>query len=159
MIRFEKPTIVLIPGGWHSPTCFAPLRSSLLEHGYPSTAISLPSVDGRLPVSSHLDDVAVIRAELERLVIAEGKEVVLAMHSYGGIPGAGSVRGLEKRIREKKGEKGGIRAAVFMAAFLVPKGMSSMETGRAGSETSFMRVDVRTHSHFPSRTLPGFTLV
>lgn len=33
---------------------------------------------------------------MERLVVSAGKEVVLVMHSYGGIIGSEAVNGLEK---------------------------------------------------------------
>ena len=57
----------------------------------------------------------------------EGKEVVLAMHSYGGLPGGGAVSGLEKRSCEAMGKKGGVVAMIWMASFVVSKGVALSE--------------------------------
>lgn len=121
MSHSEKPTIVFVHGAWHNPSCWDATRKELEKHSYSSVAPSLPSV-GRSPsVTSHHEDTAVVRKELERLVVSEGKEVVLVMHSYGGIAGSEAVNGLEKAGRK---EKGGVISALFIAAFLVPKGNS-----------------------------------
>ena len=46
------------------------------------------------------------------------------MHSYAGIPGAAAATGLARSQRVKEGKLGGIIGLVFIAAFLVPEGMS-----------------------------------
>lgn len=66
-------------------------------------------------------DVAIVRRDLESLV-GDGKDVILVMHSYGGMAGGGAIEGLE--VGRSPGAKGGVKAAVFLAAFLTPKGKS-----------------------------------
>ena len=123
MSQSEKSTILLVHGAWHEPSCWDATRKELENHSYPSVAVSLPS-SGRIPpVASHHEDTAVIKKELERLVVLEGKEVVIVMHSYGGIVGSEAVAGFEKAGRK---EKGGVIHALFIAAFLVPRGSSLM---------------------------------
>lgn len=59
----------------------------------------------------------------------EGKEIVIATHSYGGIPGCASTAGLSIEERAVQGMKGGFRAIIFMAAFTISKaGMTCAET-------------------------------
>ena len=54
----------------------------------------------------------------------KGKNVVLVMHSYGGIAGTNAVSGLEAELRREEGKEGGVVHCLFVAAFLVPKGKS-----------------------------------
>ena len=119
----EKPTILLVHGAWHSSSIWGPLRELLTSHSYPSVAVDLPS-PGSAPPCDLQDDVAVVREALMKLIVDEGKEVVLVMHSYGGVVGGASTEGLEKAYREKLEQKGGIVACVFILVFLVGVGQS-----------------------------------
>ena len=121
MSQLEKPTILLVHGAWHEPSCWDATRRQLDKYSYASVAVSLPSAGRTPPVASHHEDTAVVKKELERLVVLEGKEVVIVMHSYGGVVGSEAVAGFEKVGRK---EKGGVIHAFFIAAFLVPKGSS-----------------------------------
>ncbi|KAL9620499.1 MAG: hypothetical protein Q9160_004968 [Pyrenula sp. 1 TL-2023] len=117
-----KPTLLFIHGAWHNPHCWASICQELESLGYPTAASSLISMGRENPaVQSHLADVAVVRKDLESL-IGDGKDVILVMHSYGGMAGGGAIEGLE--VGRSDGAKGGVRAAVFLAAFLTPKGKS-----------------------------------
>lgn len=143
----EKPTIVLVHGAWHNPSCWDEVRKHLEEHSYPTVAVHLPSAGRNPPVTSHLEDTAVVRKELERLIVSEGKEVILVMHSYGGVAGSGAVSGLEKAGRE---DKGGVTQCIFITAFLVPKGSSLL--GMFDNQfPPYLEVDVRFSTFF----LPG----
>jgi hypothetical protein len=80
-------------------------------------------------------------------VVSAGKEVVLVMHSYGGIIGSEAVNGLEKAGRK---EKGGVVHALLIAAFLVSKGSSLL--GIFDNQLPpYLRVNVRHSFHFPPR--------
>ncbi|KAL9071895.1 MAG: hypothetical protein Q9157_005301 [Trypethelium eluteriae] len=120
----SKPTILLIHGAWHDVSCWDRVRAQLSALSYPTATVALVSPGSKPAVKSHLEDVAVVRKELEHLIEKNGKDVVLVMHSYGGLAGAGAVEGLEKVRRNAAGEQGGVVAAVFIAAFLVDKGQS-----------------------------------
>lgn len=109
-------------GAWHSPSVWNATRAKLSLLSYPTQAIQLASRD--TPVASHHEDTAVIRQALDSLIVLEGKDVVLVMHSYGGLAGTNAVSGLEKSARSAQGERGGITHCLFIAAFLVPKGSS-----------------------------------
>ncbi|KAJ6114829.1 alpha/beta-hydrolase [Penicillium sp. IBT 16267x] len=128
----EKPTIVLIPGAWHAGSTYEPVAALLRAQGYPAETLTLLSAGGP-PSTSVAEDAEHIRKTLEPL-IEQGKEVVLALHSYSGVPGSECVKGLTRKELEAQGKKGGIVAMVFVAAFLLPAGQSidSFLPGGAG---------------------------
>ena len=53
-----------------------------------------------------------------------GKDVVLAMHSYGGMHGPVAAKGLSKTERAAAGEPGGILGLIFLSALVVFEGKS-----------------------------------
>ncbi|KAL5331283.1 hypothetical protein ACEPPN_000813 [Leptodophora sp. 'Broadleaf-Isolate-01'] len=69
------------------------------------------------------EDAAFIHSTLLQLV-EQGKDVVLAMNSYGGFPGTEATKGLSKGEREKGGKEGGVVALVYLASFIPPVGTS-----------------------------------
>ncbi|KAJ0160934.1 hypothetical protein CTA2_7055 [Colletotrichum tanaceti] len=116
-----KPTFVLAPGAWHRETCFAPAQQILESRGYPVEAVAYPSVGAEPPTKGVKDDAAAVRAVLERLA-DEGKEIVLVVHSYGGLVGSNAVEGLGYKQRAREGKKGGVVIFVYLAAFVLPLG-------------------------------------
>ncbi|KAK1534782.1 uncharacterized protein CCOS01_03534 [Colletotrichum costaricense] len=118
-----KPTFIFVPGAWHCATKFEPVTSKLEALGYPTKSVQLPCYGAEPPLSDFQPDVAAIRQEIEKSVDA-GEDVVLFMHSYGGIVGCEACRGLGKAARGKEGKTGGVVRLVFCAAFMVPEGVS-----------------------------------
>ncbi|KXH35605.1 hypothetical protein CSAL01_02828 [Colletotrichum salicis] len=116
-----KPTFVLAPGAWHKETCYSPAQELLESRGYPVEAVEYPSVGAEPPTKGLTDDANAVRAVLQRLA-DEGKEIVLVVHSYGGLVGANAVEGLGYKQRAKEGKKGGVITFVYLTAFVVPKG-------------------------------------
>ncbi|KAL6693453.1 Alpha/beta hydrolase fold-1 [Trichoderma pleuroticola] len=122
IVTAEKPTIFLVPGAWHEPDCWDAVTSQLEEYGYPFSTVQLLSSGGESSTSV-AEDASHIRKSISRLVDA-GKEIILVMHSYGGIPGTESAKGLLKKDRQAEGKLGGIISLVYVAAFLLPPGAS-----------------------------------
>lgn len=122
IVTSEKPTIVFVHGAWHESGCWDPVTVQLNEHRYPFHTIDLPSSGGDLGTTV-ADDAAHIQKSTSKLVDA-GKELVLVMHSYGGIPGTESAKGLLKKDRQTEGKNGGIISLVYIAAFLLPPATS-----------------------------------
>lgn len=118
-----NPTIVLIPGAWHQPSCYDIVRDDLVSRGYDVEYVSYPTVGAEPPTKGLADDAAATRAVLERLA-DEGKQIVLGVHSYGGLVGANAVEGLGYKQRAKEGKKGGVTMFVYISAFVNPKGVS-----------------------------------
>ena len=124
-----KPTIVLISGAYHLPAYYTPLRTQLEAQGYPTLTPKLPSVGFTDDASNHSaqNDAVYIRNEVLLPLLNEGKSVVVAMHSYGGLPGSAAAYGLSGYERAREGDKGAVIALVYIAAFVVPPGKTIME--------------------------------
>lgn len=140
-----KPTVILIPGAWHSADCYDILLPHLKAAGYDSLPLTLPSVGADPALQSLEPDVQHIRDNIEPL-LARSKDVVVVMHSYGGIPGSSAVKGLAKSEREAQGLSGGVTALVYMCAWMIEEGKSARESGggrggKLGPES--LKVEVR----------------
>ena len=120
-----KPTIVFVHGAWQDTSCFDIIRAQLSTYDYQSTAVPLPSTGASNPSQqTHLEDVTAIRNTLEQLILVGENDVLLVLHSYGGIPGCGGIEGLDKSTRKSMGGRGGIVGCVFIAAIMPLKGQS-----------------------------------
>lgn len=126
MVSSTLPTIVFGPGAWHQPSFFDIVRAELTSHGYESEAVAYPSVGAEPPNKGLRDDAAALRSALERLA-DQGKEIVLAVHSYGGLVGQNAVEGLGYKQRAKAGKAGGVIMFVYITAFVNKKGLSLLD--------------------------------
>jgi pimeloyl-ACP methyl ester carboxylesterase len=96
----SKPTIVLVPGSFSPVTAYSTLTSHFRAHGFPALAVALPSTQKRIgfPPATMQDDASVIKRVAETL-LAQGKQVVVICHSYGGTPTSEALVGVKvKRI-------------------------------------------------------------
>jgi pimeloyl-ACP methyl ester carboxylesterase len=116
---------VLIPGAWHTADGFGDVVKQLEGHGYEAHALHLPTAGKDLACTPR-EDAAFIQ-ETTRALAEEGKDIILVMHSYGGLPGSDSAKGLLKRDRKAEGKQGGITHLVYIAAFLLAEGQSLAE--------------------------------
>ncbi|KAK4899799.1 hypothetical protein LTR27_003065 [Elasticomyces elasticus] len=91
-----KPTIVFVTGAWHLPHLYGPLLEPLEAAGYTVLAPRLPSVGGIY--DDFRPDVDAVRMAVQS-VMNLGSDVVLVMHSSGGVIGSEAVQGLGKQDR------------------------------------------------------------
>jgi len=104
------------------------LIGSLRAAEYPVVTAKNASCD-----SSHPDartvafDAATIRNGLLLPQILDGREVVLVMHSYGGIPGNAAAQGLSLPERRDAGHRGGIIGLIMLSAFIALTGESLVD--------------------------------
>lgn len=122
----SKPDFLLVPGAWHGPEAFQPTTTLLEKAGYIVHGVSLPSVGASPQVQSFNPDVEAVRTALEKLLSA-GKDVVIIMHSYGGVVGSEALAEYVKTL--EKGQKDGhgkVKQIVFVCAFVLPEGGSLM---------------------------------
>lgn len=121
----SNPTVVIVPGAWHSPWHYDKIIALFVEADYPVISSRLPSVDSPNPKDVLVaTDAAFIRETLLGPLIEEGKEIVLIMHSYGGSPGAAAAKGLSKTELSAESKKGGIIGLIFICALLAIEGDS-----------------------------------
>ena len=119
-----KPTIILIHGGWHTPSAYTKLTTALRTAGYEVHLPALSSMNGSRPPNADLvTDTALIRSYVTSLVSA-GHTVIAIMHSYGGQVGNNALTGLGVAERAKQGLKGGVAHLIYVCAFALPEGGS-----------------------------------
>ncbi|KAL4861368.1 hypothetical protein BDV12DRAFT_69335 [Aspergillus spectabilis] len=126
MVSSEKPTVVFIPGAWNLPGGFDAVRTILTTRGYPSVAVTLPSVGADQPTKNLSDDTECTRRVIEQLT-EEGKQVLVVAHSYAGLVGAGAVKDLGYAQRRAARKQGGVVMLIYMAAFVANKGSSVLD--------------------------------
>lgn len=136
----EKPTILLIPGAWHKGPAFEPVANILRAQGYEAETVTLPSAGGPPSTTAYDDAEHIQRTYLDPLV-AQGKEVILIMHSYAGIPGTESVKGFARKDQAAQGKTGGVISLIYQSAFVVPVG-ASVQSFLPGGLDRFMVLEV-----------------
>lgn len=136
MAASSLPHVVIAHGSWHTPEAYQSFEAALEQRGYDVTVPSLPTTRADGLAKTLSDDCQFFRAKLERL-INRGCEIVVVMHSYGGMVGAGAIRGLEK----KPNSRGGIIALVFMTCF-IPGATGSLADGVGGSLPPWIQFNI-----------------
>lgn len=120
-----EPSIVIVHGAWHIPQHYQEVVQELNGQGFKDVYCPrLPSAVDALPPPATANlkhDTLEIRQTIERLVEKE-RDVIVLMHSYGGVVGANALDGLLAPQRREKGFKGGVAHLVYMAAFVQPAG-------------------------------------
>ncbi|KAL5591138.1 hypothetical protein FOBRF1_014695 [Fusarium oxysporum] len=111
------PTVVGVPGAWHIAESFDAVKKTFKARNYDFVSQNAPGLVDR--DSSVTKDAESLRTNLLEPLVKAGKDVILMMHSYGGIYGSQAVQGLSKREREQSGQMGGIVTLIYVAA-LVP---------------------------------------
>ena len=119
-----QPTVVLIPGAFHAPGHYADLVARLDQAGYPVMLRSLPSSNPKDPQGqSFIEDAAYIRDELLLPTLQRGTDVLLVMHSYGGVPGSSAAEELNRSYKASHQMQGRILGLIGISAFLLKEGM------------------------------------
>lgn len=122
----SKPELLIVPGAWHGPEAFQPTTTLLVKASYNVHGVHLASVGASPQIQFFDPDVQAIRTALEKLLSA-GKDVVIVMHSYGGVVGSEALA--EYIETPEKGQKSGhgkVKRIVFVCAFVLPEGGSLM---------------------------------
>jgi pimeloyl-ACP methyl ester carboxylesterase len=144
MVR-KKPVVLLVHGAWQTIGQYAALEGLLEQAEFTvySTANATSGADAsRIRGKTHLDDVARIHAAMEE-PLAQGLEIILVCHSYGGIPATVAVENYQIFERQARGLPGGVRHVVYLAAFALPQRGASLLAGLGGQYAPFMSLEVR----------------
>ncbi|KAL6705374.1 hypothetical protein ACN47E_007023 [Coniothyrium glycines] len=130
-----KPQIVMIPGAWHKPEEYCDKITALLSTaGYTVHARQMPAVGTPNPPRNLSADIAFAQDLVDEAIGEAGNDVVVIVHSWGGIIGGSALSGYGKETRAAQGKKGGVTALGYMTAFLLPEGMSLLDA--AGNKHS-----------------------
>jgi pimeloyl-ACP methyl ester carboxylesterase len=124
----EKPTLLLIGGGWHTPHSYSKLTAQLESAGFDVHVPALPTVDAAQPPKADLYiDSAHVRSVAQELA-DNGREFIVLMHSYGGQVGTNALHGLGLEKRKQDGKTGGISNLIYMTASASLEGKSMVDT-------------------------------
>ena len=138
-----KPIVIFVHGAWHSPAHFEAVRDLFEADGFPTECPTQPSFGGP-PTVTLYDDAERIRSVIEKSVKSEGRDIILAMHSYGGIVGTQAAdESFSEASRESQGLEGGVILLLYMCAFLLPLG-DSLGSAFGGKLPPFITVHVCT---------------
>jgi pimeloyl-ACP methyl ester carboxylesterase len=122
---------------------FAPMKSAI-EHlalgKHELITVNLPSVDtiankSSIKPTALAADIQAIRQILTRLILEEGRLVILVAHSYGGTPALSAAEGLWHHQRKPKGQLGGgggggvVRAGLISSSLALPGGSVAGDIG------------------------------
>lgn len=124
----NQPTLVLIPGSWHRPTCYDKLIE-LLEPRLRCVTVSLPSTSGN-PKATFKDDLDAARTVVSAET-SNGRNVVVIAHSYGGMVGNSVIKGFAKSKKSPTSdgvsESGYVIGLVLIASGFTLTGLSFMD--------------------------------
>lgn len=128
-----KPVIVFVPGAFSRPSDYDLVSNPLREAGYEVHVVHHTSSPDVLtePTPGMYDDADNIHRLVETLA-DEGKDVVIVMHSYGGLPGTQACEGLSRAERLHASKLGGIVRLLYVGAAIAPVGSSMAGVLRTG---------------------------
>ncbi|KAK5169162.1 uncharacterized protein LTR77_006471 [Saxophila tyrrhenica] len=127
-----KPAVVIVPGAWHVPDHYEPFAKRLRTAGYETVIVRNPSVSvSRDPGNMLRKDAMVTCDVMKKLVNDETKDVVIIMHSYGGVSGSDAAAMLCEWLGTYgQPDHGRVRRMVYLAAHVLEKGEPMLGTGR-----------------------------
>lgn len=110
------------------------------QRGWETEAVTYPSVGAEPATLGLQDDAQALHDALDGL-INQAKDVVLVVHSYGGLVGSSAAKGLGQKQRAEEGKAGGIIMLVYLAAFVLPMGNSILDA-LGGQYPPWWRIEV-----------------
>ena len=130
-----KPAIVIVPGAFYKAWHYSFLHDALVTAGYEVATCDLPSTGGETATSGNGRDVEVVRSAI-KAYIARDLNVVVAMHSFGGLTGSSACKGL--RPQDQANGKG-VVSLVYLCAGVPIEGVS-MLGGTGGAHPPWARL-------------------
>jgi len=142
MADSTRPTIILVAGAWMLPSTYENFLAILQKAGYPTSYASYPSLNPVDPLKADVaaDSAAIREKVMLPLIETQGKEVVVVMHSYGGMPGSVAFVELGKTQRAHHGKRGGVVGLVFISGFVLQEG-ASVADGQGGALPPWVKED------------------
>ncbi|KAI6842687.1 hypothetical protein KC340_g5730 [Hortaea werneckii] len=128
-----RPTIILVHGAYHSSSHFDKLSLCLHRAGYDVEAVDLPSVGiEQDPGDALRRDTTAVLLAIEKLT-NEDKNVVVFLHSYGGVCGSEASAAFLSQHRRQLPQPddpphGTITRLIYLNADILPQGQSWMDT-------------------------------
>jgi rhodanese-related sulfurtransferase len=122
------PTLVFLAGAFAEPSCFDALTSELQRAGYPTVYATVLSLNPSNPQDvSTSQDAEHVRNKFLLPLLDEGKDIVVIVHSYGGVVGGAAAAGLSKIERLTQGKSSGIVGLLYIVGNIVGDGESLLQ--------------------------------
>ena len=119
---------VLVPGSFSPSTFYHKVTAILTSKGYAVLETPLLSAKPRPEGPATLQDDAKSIHDTIQTVLDQGKNVILAMNSYGARPGTEGSKGLSRADQDACGKSGGaLIGLVYLSGSLTPIGLSGRE--------------------------------
>ena len=136
-----KPVIAIVPGSFSNASSYYALIDKIKALGFEAYVNNLPSTIRHPPEepASLDDDTRFFRGIFEKLA-DQGKDIVVAMHSYGGLVGSEAVKGVAKADRQAAGKHGGVVKLIYVTATVLPVGWS-MKTESGDPPAGLVEID------------------
>ncbi|KAL4733316.1 Alpha/beta hydrolase fold-1 [Aspergillus similis] len=155
MSRSESDTVfVLVPGSFSPPSFYDKVTPLLNARGYATYSTALKSVNNAEgPVVTMYEDADHIHKTIAGLA-DQGKWVILAVNSYGGIPGTQAVQGLSKAERAASGKPGALVGIVYLSSFIAEEGdcvnriMAGRMPASTQTPTDYLSLDPRNDAEY-----------
>lgn len=139
------PTILAVPGAWHTVESFDTVKKIFTDRSLDFVSQNAPGlVDAQ---ATMLSDASSLRTNLLEPLVEAGKDVIVLMHSYGGMYGSQAVQGLSKSERERSGKKGGVISLVYVSAVTPVEGKTTLEMMGTDAEHLPSWVDYNVSDH------------
>lgn len=127
----SKPTLVFVPGAWHTASTWDKVTALASKAQLKCISVTLPSTTGSKTLGL-LDDITAVRSTITGET-SQGRDVVVVMHSYGGGVAQSAMEGHTKASStETSTAKGYVIGAVLIATGFVTEKKSFVE-GLGGS--------------------------
>lgn len=138
-VNTVKPVILLAHGAWHEPRLYDPLKDALAARGYELLVPRLATM-GQGKTGTNWDADVTMLLEAAAPFFNLGRRVILAAHSYGGIPACIATENNGVNERLAAGKLGGFSHLAFISSFAMPaRGMSVLSVS-GGSWLPWHRV-------------------
>ncbi|KAK5119307.1 hypothetical protein LTR85_007663 [Meristemomyces frigidus] len=121
-----KPAIVLVHGAYHRPAHLDEVALLIRQQGYEVEVPALPSVGAEKDPGDALSKDAATVAQTLRGLTEDGKDVVMSMHSYGGMAVATLCEEQKSATSASDHTRGRVVSLIFLSAYVLHKGDSFM---------------------------------
>ena len=145
----RKAAIVLVHGAWHVPAHYHSFVHELENAGFEVACPLLPTCDETKRLTSDTsNDIEVVRTQIKAF-LGDSREVIMLLHSYGGVVGTEAVQGLSASARKPQGLSGGIVHIIYMCAFLLQVGESVASASLPRPDPEHVEYDEVSRTTFP----------
>ncbi|CEI61782.1 hypothetical protein FVEN_g2843 [Fusarium venenatum] len=122
----RKPSLVFVPGAWHTPEYWGKVKSAMEAQDYKCIPVTLPTTQSTSTSVNFSTDVNAVR-EAIMTETAQDQDVVILAHSYGGAVGASTIKGLSRKNAEDNKGNGHVIGLFMVGTGFVASGISFLD--------------------------------